>query len=107
MTTEKTHWKSEFKQLPSDLPRLQQWMKQLQQFSQRFVSRLTTSEPIVRQSRDRKGYVWWYVYDPKTEQRAYLASEEEVLLWLEERYRYHPPATHWTALNLHRSQLFR
>jgi hypothetical protein len=107
MTTEKTQWKNELKQLPSDLPRLQQWMKQLQQFSQRFISQLTTSELIVRQSKDKKGYVWWYVYDPTTERSAYLASEEEVLMWLEEWYRYQPPETRWTALDLHRSQFFR
>ena len=50
--------------------------------------RRTRPEPEVRQTLDQKGQTWWTVYDPLTGQTAYLESESEVQIWLEERL-YH------------------
>ena len=49
---------------------------------------LIHSEPEVRQTLDQTGQTWWTVYDPLTGQTAYLESEAEVQIWLEERL-YH------------------
>jgi hypothetical protein len=49
---------------------------------------VTYPEPEVRQTLDRAGQPWWTVYDPLTGQTAYLESEAEVQIWLEERL-YH------------------
>ncbi|MBW4691459.1 MAG: hypothetical protein KME27_06785 [Lyngbya sp. HA4199-MV5] len=46
------------------------------------------SEPEIRQTLDREGQTWWQVYDPLTGQTAYLESEADVHIWLEERL-YH------------------
>lgn len=48
----------------------------------------TQAEPEVRQTLDQTGQTWWTVYDPLTGQTAYLESEAEVQIWLEERL-YH------------------
>ncbi|QZZ20120.1 hypothetical protein J5X98_23035 [Leptothermofonsia sichuanensis E412] len=45
----------------------------------------THPEPQVRQILDQEGHTWWQAYDPLTGQTTYLDSEEEVLIWLEER----------------------
>ncbi|PSB24546.1 hypothetical protein [Stenomitos frigidus] len=49
---------------------------------------LARPEPEVRRTLDRTGQAWWTVYDPSTGQTAYLESEAEVQIWLEERL-YH------------------
>lgn len=46
------------------------------------------AEPEIQQTLDRTGQMWWKVYDPLTGQTAYLESESEVHIWLEERL-YH------------------
>ncbi|XGV95633.1 MAG: hypothetical protein ACAF41_23185 [Leptolyngbya sp. BL-A-14] len=46
------------------------------------------AEPEIRQTQDKAGQTWWQVYDPLTGQIAYLESEAEVHIWLEERL-YH------------------
>lgn len=46
----------------------------------------TSSEPQIRQVSDRGGRTWWYAYDPITGQTTYLESEEDVQIWLEERF---------------------
>lgn len=48
-------------------------------------SHSTPSEPQIRQISDREGHLWWQAYDPMTGQTTYLESEEEVMVWLEER----------------------
>jgi hypothetical protein len=48
----------------------------------------TSSEPEIRQI-DQGGHIWWYAYDPMTGQKAYLESESEVQIWLEERLYYY------------------
>ncbi|NCJ04936.1 hypothetical protein GS597_00045 [Synechococcales cyanobacterium C] len=42
----------------------------------------------IRQRRDRKGNLWWDVYDPITNQYASLASEDEVRIWIEQSYHH-------------------
>ncbi|XHX77457.1 MAG: hypothetical protein RBJ76_23940 [Stenomitos frigidus ULC029] len=46
------------------------------------------SEPEIRRTLDQAGQSWWQVYDPLTGRTAYLESEAEVQVWLEERL-YH------------------
>lgn len=43
-------------------------------------------EPQVWKTIDSVGRVWWHVFDPNTGRTASLDSEEEVQIWLEERY---------------------
>lgn len=47
-----------------------------------------TSEPDIWQTMDRHGNLWWHAYDPTTGQTTYLSSEEEVLMWLDQRHSY-------------------
>jgi hypothetical protein len=59
----------------------------LQQFKTSLTKLLTcSSEPQIWQKRDRQGNLVWRMYDPQTNQSAVFASEEEVRIWLEERY---------------------
>lgn len=44
------------------------------------------SEPKVWQKKDRKGNIYWRVYNPTTGYCGSFNSEEEVRMWLEERY---------------------
>ncbi|MBF2084702.1 hypothetical protein [Thermoleptolyngbya sp. C42_A2020_037] len=44
-------------------------------------------EPRVWQTGDRAGNIVWHVYDPTSNRSATFASEAEVRIWLEERYR--------------------
>ena len=48
----------------------------------------THLEPEIRQTLDRTGQAWWTVYDPLTGKTAYLASEADVQIWLQERLYY-------------------
>ncbi|MBD2613925.1 hypothetical protein H6G94_22055 [Nostoc punctiforme FACHB-252] len=43
-------------------------------------------EPEVWERRDSQGNVWWFAYDPATGKSASLASEQEVLIWIEQLY---------------------
>lgn len=53
-----------------------------------FESSFSPAEPEIQQTLDRTGHVWWKVYDPLSGQTAYLESEADVHIWLEERL-YH------------------
>jgi len=55
----------------------------------RFIINLLkpTNEPIIEEITDRNGTKRWRVYDPIIEQCAILDSPQEVLVWLEERYK--------------------
>ncbi|GAB4145022.1 MAG: hypothetical protein Fur0046_22540 [Cyanobacteria bacterium J069] len=44
-------------------------------------------EPRVWQTSDRAGRTTWHAYDPISNTSARFASESEVRIWLEERYR--------------------
>ncbi len=46
------------------------------------------SEPQIKKIFDQEGHTWWQAYDPITRQTTYLESEEEVLIWLEERLHF-------------------
>ncbi len=43
-------------------------------------------EPKITQCRDRKGNLYYQVYDPTTHRSASFGSESEVRWWLEQRY---------------------
>lgn len=44
-----------------------------------------SNEPEVQRITDGEGRHWWCAYDPRTGQKTYMESEEEVQVWLEER----------------------
>lgn len=46
------------------------------------------SEPSIRQKRDRFGHNSFQVYDPMTRKYGEFSSEQEIRVWLEQRY-YH------------------
>jgi predicted 3-demethylubiquinone-9 3-methyltransferase (glyoxalase superfamily) len=46
----------------------------------------TRQEPQITWMRDRQGQSYFKVYDPLTEQHYYADSEQEVRIWLEQRY---------------------
>lgn len=47
---------------------------------------LKGSEPKIHQMRNAKGKLIFKVYDPSTQQSNRFESEEEVRIWLEQRY---------------------
>jgi hypothetical protein len=44
------------------------------------------SEPTVRERCDRRGNVYYQVYDPRTQKSAVFGCQSEVRYWLEQRY---------------------
>jgi hypothetical protein len=62
----------------------------------------TTQETKVTWMRDRQGHSYFKIYDPLTEQHHYADSEQEVQIWLEQRYQ-HTKRTEKPADNLFRS----
>ncbi len=64
--------------------------------AERFVSSLgrflgnsnDVKEPDIWQTLDRHGNLWWHAYDPATGKTSYLSSEEEVLMWLDQRHSF-------------------
>ncbi|WAL61704.1 hypothetical protein [Thermocoleostomius sinensis] len=45
-----------------------------------------SSEPKIYQKHDRDGNVYFKVYDPVTHQTEILTTEQEVRVWLDQRY---------------------
>ncbi|HEY9642549.1 MAG TPA: hypothetical protein V6C57_18835 [Coleofasciculaceae cyanobacterium] len=43
-------------------------------------------DPRVCQERDRYGRSYWHVFDPITNQDQFFDTEDEVCVWLEQRY---------------------
>ncbi len=43
-------------------------------------------EPQVWTSTDHFGHTWWHGYDPTTGRSVWRESEQEMRVWLEERY---------------------
>lgn len=43
-------------------------------------------QPKIWQNCDRFGQIWWYGYDPVTGCSICRDSEDEIRIWLEERY---------------------
>ena len=111
MATHNAQWQTyqKLEQIPENTEQslLQQLITQLKQISREIIGRLDRTEPIVKQARDKKGRIWWYVYDPTTGRSAHLASEEEVLIWLDELFAYRQSDTLWNNRNLHQSRIFR
>lgn len=59
----------------------------LGQISNFLIKFLTPSnEPKIRLSRNRYGGMQWNAYDPITGRQACLMSEDEVRIWLDQRY---------------------
>lgn len=44
------------------------------------------AEPQIYQRRDRRGKVYFRLYDPRTDQQRVFSSEEEIRIWFDQRY---------------------
>ncbi len=44
------------------------------------------TEPQIYSRRDRRGKVYYRLYDPRTDQRRVFSSEEDIRIWLDQRY---------------------
>lgn len=55
---------------------------------------ISGSEPIVSEHRDRDGILYYQVYDPVYDEIHTFASEDEVRVWLEQRYYQHSVKHH-------------
>jgi hypothetical protein len=67
---------------PKRVPRLnldRLWNFLLDSFSK-------TPEPSIRRKCDRHGNLYFQVYDPDTHMTTTFASEQEVRIWIEQRY---------------------
>ena len=47
---------------------------------------LSGHEPVIEEKRDRAGTLYWRVYDPITQNRRFFYSEDEIRVWLDQRY---------------------
>ncbi len=43
-------------------------------------------EPQIYQRHDRRGKAYYRLYDPKTDQRRLFSSEEDMRIWLDQRF---------------------
>ncbi len=50
------------------------------------IAQAEAQQPKIWQRRDRLGQIWWYGYDPVTDRSICRDSEDEIRIWLEERY---------------------
>lgn len=60
----------------------------LDNFCAKLINKNT--EPKVWQKCDRQGNIYWLVFNPITGFYSYFSSEQEVRIWIEERYYYRP-----------------
>lgn len=60
--------------------------KKILNFGQNLL--LEKSEPQIEQKRDRYGNPYWQVYDYTKKKFYEFASEQEVRVWIENRYRF-------------------
>ncbi len=59
--------------------------------AQRWLTQMTGStDPRITQTYDSDGHPLWNVYDPVTHTTTALASEQEVRIWLDQRYNQMP-----------------
>jgi hypothetical protein len=59
----------------------------LHQLWQHLVTHFThPPEPKVHKKSNRRGDMWWEVYDPYTNMKASFTSELEVRMWLDQRH---------------------
>ena len=63
-----------------------QWANRLKQWGILLLQKLTAPADVKIQKINRNGSTYWSVYDPTSGQSAYLSSEQEVRIWLEQRY---------------------
>lgn len=62
------------------------WLQTLQQWGERLSAGLVRGlEPQITQTATPAGSIW-KVYDPSDEQTRWFDSEQEVRIWLEQRY---------------------
>lgn len=47
---------------------------------------ISNDELKIWQTRDWQGQIWWHAFDPKTGHSTYVATEDEMRVWLEKRY---------------------
>ncbi|MCC5639350.1 hypothetical protein LC593_26710 [Nostoc sp. CHAB 5844] len=64
--------------------------KKLQEFWQKISKTLLadSNELQVWQKEDRQGNKYWCAYDPQTSKSFSSASEADIYMWIEQRYRY-------------------
>jgi hypothetical protein len=63
------------------------WGKRMRQLGETILHWMTdSSEPRIWVHRDRHGTELWEIYDPRSQRRAILLSEEDVREWLDNRY---------------------
>lgn len=68
------------RQISIKLPSLEQlWNSILETFT-------TSSEPKIYQKYDRNGKLYFRVYDPITHQSSTFSTEQELRIWLDQRY---------------------
>lgn len=70
-----------------DLFQLQQILKKMRGNVLQWLS--SNSEPRIWQSKDRKGNIYWHIYDPRTAQSSQFSSEAEVKAWIDGQYYHH------------------
>ena len=58
-----------------------------------------SNEPRIRQKKNRFGKIFWKIYDPVGKQSFRLDSEEDVLVWLEERHHRNSQKNHKNSLD--------
>lgn len=76
---------------PSRVSRLEKIKRLISSLKLNWLDRLARrigaeSEPQVWEKHDRHGHTFFKVYDPQSDRYLYLSSEDEVRVWLEERY---------------------
>ncbi|HEY9700568.1 MAG TPA: hypothetical protein V6D10_25155 [Trichocoleus sp.] len=62
------------------------WFAPLQQWGVSLLRMLAAPSEVRIQKINRDGSTYWRVYDPASGRSASLASEQEVRIWLEQRY---------------------
>lgn len=68
----------------AEKPKFVLWLSNIwQQFAKTLIQ---SEQPMIRLSKNKAGEIRWSVYDPITGWDVILYSEEEVRIWLEQRY---------------------
>lgn len=79
-----------FRQPHADTTRsIHGWLQKIKQGFLRVLRLIAIQaepEPKVWEKHDRQGNTFFKVYDPASDRWVYLSSENEVRMWLEERY---------------------
>jgi hypothetical protein len=74
-------------------PKIETWYSQSKLWSRlenlwQFLARRLTDSPQLRvwHTYDDQGNIWWSAYNPKTGQSIHQISEEQIRVWIEQRY---------------------